>query len=66
MVLFADIFEADTRTLLALSEISNADLRHEQVDRQKVSGQDATTATAANGEEGKEAADGAGEDEAEN
>ena len=34
MVLYADIFEADTRTLLAIGDLSFADLRHEQVDGQ--------------------------------
>ena len=48
MVLYADIFEADTRTLLAISDISYADLRHEQVDRSKhTSNQEAATTAAA-------------------
>ena len=29
MVLFADIFDADTRTLLAINEITESDLRFE-------------------------------------
>ena len=62
MVLYADIFEADTRTLLAISEISYADLRHEQVDRSKHdSNQEAPSATAP-AEIPNEAATGEGDD----
>lgn len=35
MVLYADFFDSDTRTLLAMTEIIQADLKHEQVDRSK-------------------------------
>ena len=35
MVLYADFFDSDTRTLLAMTQITQADLKHEQVDKSK-------------------------------
>ena len=49
MVLYADFFEADTRTLMAMSQITLVDLRHEQVDRAKHDEENKATATEAQG-----------------